>query len=321
MINIWTNPNAAQSSLAGGMALANGIGGGIDALGDNITKALEKRKSESQLATTLRKKLSILFPERKDEFNVMNLPDLTGEAVGHAEKIINARHQQQDEAMRLRIAFEKMRNEQEPKEFQQRMEMNKQKLDSTAALPRLYKELSETGQDPESIPGPVSNEEFDRRTAPRDLMTALARSGAAVSPDDAARLQVALEKGHGSLPPGFVPKSATINGVTYGNPKDEKPKLEDHPWLLDDDMEKVKAGLRGIKDPQQRALAIKARNDYEVMQGRPGLLEKLLMGDMGGGGTKPTKPSPDGPKAGDVEDGYRFKGGNRADPKNWEKVK
>jgi hypothetical protein len=30
-------------------------------------------------------------------------------------------------------------------------------------------------------------------------------------------------------------------------------------------------------------------------------------------------PQSSGPKAGDIEDGYRFKGGNPADPKSWEK--
>lgn len=33
-----------------------------------------------------------------------------------------------------------------------------------------------------------------------------------------------------------------------------------------------------------------------------------------------TKPAGAGPKPGDVDGGYRFKGGNPADPKNWEKV-
>lgn len=35
----------------------------------------------------------------------------------------------------------------------------------------------------------------------------------------------------------------------------------------------------------------------------------------------PAKPPSNGPKVGAVEDGHRFKGGNPADPKNWEEVK
>lgn len=37
------------------------------------------------------------------------------------------------------------------------------------------------------------------------------------------------------------------------------------------------------------------------------------------GGFKSASPAPSGPKAGEVVDGYRFKGGNPADPKSWEK--
>jgi hypothetical protein len=35
----------------------------------------------------------------------------------------------------------------------------------------------------------------------------------------------------------------------------------------------------------------------------------------------PAKPPSNAPKVGTIEDGHRFKGGNPADPKNWEEVK
>jgi hypothetical protein len=39
------------------------------------------------------------------------------------------------------------------------------------------------------------------------------------------------------------------------------------------------------------------------------------------GGAKTTAAAPSGPRLGTIEDGYRFKGGDAADPKNWEKVR
>lgn len=38
-------------------------------------------------------------------------------------------------------------------------------------------------------------------------------------------------------------------------------------------------------------------------------------------GLRPARPQDTGPQAGQVEDGYRFRGGNPSDPNNWEKVR
>lgn len=46
----------------------------------------------------------------------------------------------------------------------------------------------------------------------------------------------------------------------------------------------------------------------------PGLLQSVMPEAKASGGAK-------APRQGDVQDGYRFKGGNPADPKNWEKVR
>lgn len=208
-IQVWTPFTADRSILAGGMEAAGAIGGGIHKLGDGITQALERQKQKSSLTTTLRKKLSILQPERKDEFNTMGLEDLTGEDLGHAERILRQRQEQEMEARAMRQALEQ-------REMQRREAMEQREMQQREALPRLYKELSETGQAPESVPAPVSNEEFDRRTAPRDVMTALARSGAAVQPDDAARLQMAMDGGRGGR----------AGGTPFFNPQDVNRALD-----------------------------------------------------------------------------------------------
>ena len=68
--------------------------------------------------------------------------------------------------------------------------------------------------------------------------------------------------------------------------------------------------LRGAQSPANLeanldAIAEQAQDYVKEGQGKPG--------ELGGGAA--------GPKAGDVVDGYKFKGGNASDQKNWEQVK
>ena len=96
------------------------------------------------------------------------------------------------------------------------------------------------------------------------------------------------------IPPGMQPKTVTVDSkgrptVSYAEPDAAKKLAGDYPWLLDDDMEKFKTGLRAVKDPAERNAVIETRNRYETALGRPSLLERFLMGETkaGGDGTKP----------------------------------
>jgi hypothetical protein len=180
--------------MAGSAALGRGISSGLQSLGAGIQAAMEKKKQEASLATTLRKKLSIIQPERKDEFATMGLADLAGEDLGHAEKIITARNAQHEQLQAEKLAELISRRQ------------------GREALPRVYEELSQMGQQPENVPAPLNNAEFDRRTmplGPEALMSALARSRAPVEMNEAASLMNALEKGTAR---SRVPTTAKLAG-------------------------------------------------------------------------------------------------------------
>lgn len=94
------------------------------------------------------------------------------------------------------------------------------------------------------------------------------------------------------IPGNMQPKTVTVDTkgkptVTYAEPDASKKLAGNYPWLLDDDMEKFKAGLREIADPAERNAVIATRNHYEQALGRPSLLERFLMGG-GETGTIPT---------------------------------
>lgn len=179
-LNIWTPSTADRSILAGGQALAAGVSGGLKNLGDSITKAMEAKKQKAQLATSIRKTLSVAFPDRKDEFATMGLPDLQGALEGEAVKSAQAKAALAAQVQQEQLAELLARRQ------------------SRAALPDVYRSLAETGAAPEDVPSPMGNAEFDRRTAPMDsraLMNAISRARAPIELNDAASLATALERG------------------------------------------------------------------------------------------------------------------------------
>lgn len=182
MINIWTPFTADKSILAGGASFAEGTGRGLEHLGEGIGKAIEAKKQRGQLAKSLRQTLSVAYPERKDEFATMGLPELQGTLEGEAVKSANAKA----------ALHESLQQEQLAEVMDRRR--------SRAALPDLYRSLAGAGQAPEEVPSPLGNAEFDRRTRPLDsrtLFESLGRSGAPVDVRDAADLAGALERGRG----------------------------------------------------------------------------------------------------------------------------
>jgi len=103
------------------------------------------------------------------------------------------------------------------------------------------------------------------------------------------------------------------------------------------DREEIRDTLSRANSPAQLAGTIRRMQElmggqlnslklqYETSTGRKDFDKKLtsrsteVVQSLHGGSPAPGA-APAGPKAGTIQDGYRFKGGNPADPKSWEKV-
>lgn len=158
-IQIWTSDQSPQIRMAGANALAEGIGRAGQSLGDSLGKAMEEKKRQGQLASSLRKTLSVAFPDRKDEFNTMGLPDLQGELEGQA--LASARQRQQQQQASLAASLQAQAEERA----------------NAARFPAFAQAIGEMGQAPDDVPGPLNNAEFDRRTRPVDLASVMAAAG------------------------------------------------------------------------------------------------------------------------------------------------
>ena len=183
--------------MAGGDALARGISSGVG----NLSRALEdigkKKKAEASLANVLRKKHSLTQPDRKDEFATMSLDELRGE----------------DEAFTVQNVL--AREEQAAAQRQQQIDLmlRKAAMDQAQAQAgaMAMSRLGEMGQDPNSIPAPFGDAEFDRRTRQpslSDVMSELGNAGMAtgggMDPRAALDLSQAIanqSKGQGMMGP------------------------------------------------------------------------------------------------------------------------
>lgn len=79
------------------------------------------------------------------------------------------------------------------------------------------------------------------------------------------------------------------------------------------------AALEKAQSKEQMMESLKKIVDYS-QQAKDRMLNAYNMKYKEGGNSQPAQAKKSGPKAGDVEDGYRFKGGDPSNPKSWEKV-
>lgn len=188
---MWTPDTTTQSRMMGTQALAGGISGGIKSLTDSIEAALKARKTESDLATSLRKKLTILNPDRKDEFNAMGLPDLTGEDMAHAESVLGAKRKMEMDQFKQRseafnVEMDQLKQRSEAFNAQQqdysRNQMNvaglNRDLGSLMTLDPQSPELGNFYENPEQYP----NGRPSRTPGLMEVFAAASRHGQALNP-------------------------------------------------------------------------------------------------------------------------------------------
>lgn len=217
--NIVT-PRADLHIMQGAAALGGGIGYGLERIGDAIGKIAEEKKRKGDLAAALRRTLTIAYPEQKDQFNSMGLPDLQGFLQGQAVKSARDNQQAQLEELQRALATRQA---------------------TTIAAAR----LGQTGQNPEDVQGldsVLSPAEGLRRTSMptgpdllREFSSAARQTGGQVDPrslselsDAIARLQpkpIAPVRG---LPFGVTrPIEGVNNKVLVGTGEESEPNVID----------------------------------------------------------------------------------------------
>lgn len=187
------------------MAGAQGLGRGIESmgadLGAGIQRLMERKRNDAQLTTSLRKTLSIAYPDRKDDFAVMGKDELQGTLKGEALRA--ALTDEQDRRQKMQYDLSALRDEAQQREAQR-------------ALPGAI--LGEAQAD---IPSPLSNANFDTETDRRlalppgagNLLRGYQQAGAPLPP---AILGDLLQRGAGGLDGAGPPVIDQVD-LPFGN--------------------------------------------------------------------------------------------------------
>lgn len=314
-IQMWTGDQAPQLRLAGTQALASGISGGLNSLGDALEKAMTKKKNDSQLATVLRKKHSILNPERKDDFNMMSLAELQGEDLAFAEQALQRKRQMEEEEFMAR-QDERMRRAAEE-------ERARAFNESIAGLTKPDNAtLGDFFENPENYP---QGQPKSRAPSLQEILGAAAQHGQILN----GNLDNLIKSLAGPPPPRGLPLGAvkSIDGVgtivgTGENfepnfvptprVKPEEPTAPNYPWLFTDDKNVFTNNLLAL-DPKSRDAAIAARKAYNSAIGRDDPLREALAQLLGGkqpdkaGGGSPAPASTGGTLTKGADGKYYFK--------------
>lgn len=244
--------------MEGSSALAHGIVGGTKSLADSLTSMMDRRKQENDRA----KASEALFKSTPELQKALNVDPETFKGMSAAEK--NELVRAGLGKLSLMESLQGQAREREAANLRE-VEFSKQRGNEAGF------NAAVAGMEKPDLMGVIkAGAQNNQLTTPN--FDNLLRSMEAGQP-----------RGPITLPPGFVPKNVSVDQTgkattSYGPEKDEKPLLGDYPWLYDENLDNVVEKIRKIGDPQQRSLAVAARNDFEVMKGRPSMLERFMFG-------------------------------------------
>ena len=291
-IQMWTQDRVPELALAGSQSLARGISGAGHSLGQAIERyGEEKKKREEELkrvllldkhAIGMRKAMSEDAAARRKLPSVL---DMTAMEAGQPSSLM--------------IGAERAIG------FEQGMSKLAEADEERANAARLgagWQRAGEMGQPPEAVPGPFSNEEFDRRTQPltaQSFMQAISQQGARPGAQEVnfaeALMRNAPQPARG-LPLGT--EQRTSRGTIIGTGEhfepnfiaDLKPEAEPAPaydWLIAPDDETFQRGLATLTDPKLRDKVMDARHKFQLTKRAPSFQEmmaEILSGRAAGGG-------------------------------------
>lgn len=170
-IQHWTPDTTSQSSWLGTQALAGGISGGMKTLADSLGAAMEKRKNENAQA----KASEALFKSTPELQDALQIDEEHFKGLSSREKNELVRGGIGKLSLMESLARGQQERQMAESVLNQRAQQEARFRAGGLALGR----LGEMGQEPDSVPGPFSNEEFDRRTRQPGMMDVFRELGAA----------------------------------------------------------------------------------------------------------------------------------------------
>jgi hypothetical protein len=273
------------------------LGQGLAQFGQQMGRGLELKHEKAEETKRLRKALSALDPERKDDFEMMGLAELSGLADAIAMRRADQIHKQQ-----LQIGKQQIRG--------MRQE-NRQSRTAGQAMGNLSAGLSQItqGQAPSGPPQPdVMGRTADpgvrlngaQRTIDPAMFLELARRSG-VDIESAAKIGQALQKfGVVGSPVDEIQKlnadTARLNAITARlnasrtKPEDIIAPIND--WILTDDDKEFAEQLRRVGDPQVRDAIIEVRRKFNSAMGRTDDFMDRLEGMLGNPSAESSKPKP-----------------------------
>ncbi len=258
----------------------HGLAGGLAQIGEHIQKQKDEEKRRSREFKALAEYADASGIMGKDQATVLGLDELKG----HVEGTIAKKTMEEQSAKRA-LAMSQIATA-----IQQDQEQMATGRDFTALAQMAPEAMAE-------VRPPLRNARPARGIA--DVLPELLRQNPrAAQHNNFNEFVRTLQPPQGASGWGLAPgqtidygggrigRSTSPNSLQFdpaAPEKPEKPTAGNYPWLLSDDEAEFKAGVRSIKDPAERDLALTARSQFMRALGKEDPMAAVLAAILNGG--------------------------------------